>query len=46
MERHLEEKITKSEEEIKYSDYDDEYRWKTTERDDNIEAIEELFSRE
>lgn len=46
LERHLEEKITKSEEEIKYSDYDDEYRWKTTERDDNIEAIEELFSRE
>lgn len=46
LERHLEEKITKSEEEMKYSDYDDEYRWKTTERDDNIEAIEELFSRE
>lgn len=46
LEQHLEEKITKSEEEMKYSDYDDEYRWKTTERDDNIEEIEELFRRE
>lgn len=28
------------------NNHDNEYRWKTTERDDNIEAIEELFSRE
>lgn len=46
LEENLESKIAKAEEEIKYNNYDDEYRWKPTERDDNIEAIEELFSRE
>lgn len=47
LEWELEAKIIDTEENMKNeNNYDDEYRWKSEERDDNIEAIEELFSRE
>lgn len=47
LEWELEAKISDTEENMKNEDnYDDEYRWKSEERDDNIEAIEELFSRQ
>ena len=47
LEWELEDKISDTEENMKNeNNYDRECRWKTTERDDNIEAIEELFSRE